>query len=42
MRDEKADAAAERPMRAGPMAGALGFALLGAALLRFWRRWRDR
>ncbi|MEP6697192.1 MAG: hypothetical protein ABJA34_09975 [Pseudonocardiales bacterium] len=31
-----------RAVPGGPMAGALGFALLSAGLLRLWRRWRQR
>lgn len=42
MSDEKATNFPDRPVPVGPMAGALGFALLGAALLRFWRRRRHR
>lgn len=42
MADDKAGNIAGRSVPAGPVAGALGFALLSATLLRFWRRWRNR
>lgn len=42
MSEDKAAQLNDRPLPAGPVAGALGLALLGAALLRYWRRRRDR
>jgi hypothetical protein len=42
MSNEKPRPIAERPLPAGPVAGALGLALLGAALLRYWRQRRGR
>lgn len=40
--DDKPRQIAEHPLPAGPVTGALGLALLGAAVLRYWRQRRGR
>ncbi len=42
MTNVKAITSDTRPRPGGPLAGALGFALLGAAVVGFWRKWRSR
>lgn len=42
MTHDKSIQLGDRPLPAGPVAGALGLALLGAALLRFLRRRRSQ
>lgn len=42
MADDKSPNLDDRPLPTGPVAGALGLALLGAALLRYLRRRRER